>query len=463
MNRRVSVGIAGLLSCSPYGFGGGSQPQPNIVFVVVDDLGWSDVQALAEAGGLYETPNIRRMAEQGMVFTDAYSAAPVCSPVRASLITGKSPAALRLTSHIPGNPGENRLRVPEGATVFPAATGDRLPLEEITFAEVLKEEGYRTGYFGKWHLAGEGAVLKPEALGSVAPEYHPDRQGFDINIGGCGYGTPPSYFSPYRNATIPDGAEGEYLTDRLTEEAIRFMETNREGPFLVYLNYYSVHRPHQPRPDLLNVERYGEKAAYASMVACVDENLGRVMEFLSQARLEENTLLLFTSDNGGLEGNAPLRGLKGSLWEGGIRVPLIARRPNMIPPGSICREPVISYDFFPTILNVSGSSRPLPEGVEGECLVPLLMNRGVFHRHRPLYWHFPHFHNDGMTSAIREKNWKLIYSYETRDARLFDLADDPGEQQDLSARFPEKTADLKSLLFSRLEQVNAAMPEGSFR
>ncbi|MFA5689239.1 MAG: sulfatase [Kiritimatiellales bacterium] len=433
-----------------------AQEKPNILFILVDDLGWNDVQFLPDSTSPYSTPNIRQLARQGMVFTDAYAASPVCSPTRASLLTGKSPAALRLTSHIPRTLDGNWARIPDNATMMPAEFRDRLPLPEITFAELLKKDGYRTGFFGKWHLAGQNALAYPEAQGVMLPDYHPDRQGFDINIGGASVGAPPTYISPYGLGMIRSGPEGEYLTDRLTNEVMDYIKTSGENPFLAYLCYYSVHRPHHPRPDLVD-SSYGALANYAAMIAAVDENIGRLMKFLDESGLTENTLLIVTSDNGGLEGNLPLRGVKGSLWEGGIRVPTLVRWPGVIRPGSVCNEPVISYDFLPTLLAITGSDQPVPNDVEGVSLLPLFTGSD-FKRSEPLYWHFPHYHNDGMSTAIRDGKWKLIYSYVTEEMFLFDLEDDFREQRNLAAQFPEKAEQLKTKLFRWLKEVDALMP-----
>ncbi|MFA5689705.1 MAG: sulfatase [Kiritimatiellales bacterium] len=436
------------------------KPKPNILFIVVDDLGWRDADVMNEIDCPYRTPNLKKLAAQGMVFTDAYSAAPVCSPTRASLLTGKSPAALRLTMHIPGNVEYAAGLVPETAAVLPPESSFVLPLEEITFAELLKADGYSTAFFGKWHLAGSNIMRHPELRGVIAPEFHPEHQGFDINIGGCAYGLPPSYVAPYKNATLPDGPDGEYLTDRLTDEVIRFISRKQQNPFIVYLNYYAVHLPFQPKPELID-SSYGDKADYAAMIAGVDQNIGRLMAALDELSLTENTIVIFTSDNGGLEGNSPLRGNKGDLWEGGIRVPQIIRWPGVIRADSICREPVISYDFLPTLLGITASKQKIPAGVEGENLLPILREQTGFVRRNPLAWHFPHFrHADGPMGAIlRDRNYKLIYSYETGATQLYNLADDLSERNDLSGELPEKTEQLKTKLFHWLQRVNAAMPE----
>jgi arylsulfatase A len=334
--------------------------KPNILFVVVDDLGWNDVDHLPDQPSRYKTPQIRALAESGMIFDQAYAACPVCSPTRASLLTGKSPAALKLTAHIPGNPASNAKRIPKNSTMLPPAYNFQLNMGEQTFAELLKADGYTTAFIGKWHLSGAGSVTKRAAKGIVDPKFQPEAQGFDLNIGGCAYGQPPSYFDPYRNATIADRKPGEYLTDRLTDEAISFMIETRAAPFLAYLNYYNVHTPLKAKKaDIALMAKAGFKgkfATYAAMTKSVDDNIGRLITALDDAGLRQNTLVIFTSDNGGLQGNAPLRGLKGEMWEGGVRVPQIVSWPGKIKAGTRCHEPVISYDFLPTLVAISESN-----------------------------------------------------------------------------------------------------------
>lgn len=433
--------------------------KPNILFIVVDDLGWNDVQYLPDVKSPYLTPNIERLAGRGMVFSEAYASCPVCSPTRASLLTGKSPAALKLTAHIPVNIKYDP--TPQGTSVLPAETADHLKLEEVTFAELLKKDGYTTGFFGKWHLAGEGTANHPDKKGVICPEFDPQHQGFDINIGGCAYGMPPSYFSPYKNATISDGPKGEYLTDRLTDEAISFIKNHNKGPFLAYLCYYAVHIPLQAKPELIQqFKTYGDRAVYAAMIASVDENIGRLMSALDSEGISENTIIILTSDNGGLQGNAPLRGRKGDLWEGGIRVPLLISWPKQVAKRTVCNVPVISYDFLPTLLDMTGSAQSVPAGVEGRSIYPLLENRSDFVRGTPLFWHYPHYHHDGgpMGAVVRDGFWKMIYSYKTGKVMLFNWEKDPFETEDLAGDFPEKAGELKNRLFKWLKQVDANMP-----
>jgi arylsulfatase A-like enzyme len=440
-----------------------NERKSNIVIVLVDDLGWTDVEGLPNVKCPYPTPNIGHLAKSSMVFDNAYAACPVCSPTRASLITGKTPAALKITAHIPGKPGMVNKRSPENATLTNAEMLNQLPLEEVTFAELLKKDGYATAFFGKWHLAGIWTQPRSKQ-GAVKPEFHPDKQGFDINIGGCGYGMPPSYFSPYKNATIKDGPNKEYLPDRLTNEAIDFIKSKKDDPFLVYLNYYTVHTPFQAKPQMkakMKAFRDPKQKTYAAMVASLDENIGRLMTALDELKLAENTLVIFTSDNGGLFPNTPLRGFKGEAWEGGIRVPFMVRWPGKIEAGTVNSAPIITYDLFPTIMAAAGSAQALPGGVEGENLMPLFTGKTTFKRRQPLFWHYPHFHHDDgpMAGMVRDGEWKLIYRYDTREMHLFNLEKDLSEKNNLASANPEKARELKTKLFTWLKAVDANMPQ----
>lgn len=441
--------------------------RPNLVFILADDLGWRDLGCYGST--FYETPNLDRLAAKGMRFTDAYAACSVCSPTRASILTGKYPARLHLTDWLPGRPDrpDQRLNRP---VILP-----HLPLEEVTIAEALKDAGYRTAFIGKWHLGGPG--------------FYPDQQGFELNIGGCELGHPPSYFSPYRIPTLPDGPQGEYLTDRLTGEALKFIEANRDRPFLLYLAHYAVHNPQQAKADLIG--KYRAKAAklppasgpefrpegrgrtrqiqnqpvYAAMVQSLDESVGRVLDKLAELGLEENTIVVFTSDNGGLstaEGsptaNAPLRAGKGWSYEGGVREPLLIRWPGVTPPGSVCHAPIMSTDYYPTLLEMARLPLRPRQHRDGVSLVPLL--QGGTLPERPLFWHYPHYSNQGggPSGAIRLGDFKLIEWFEDMRVELFNLQDDLGEQHDLAARMPEKVAALRQQLHDWRRSVDAQMP-----
>lgn len=444
------------------------KPVPNIVIINVDDLGWADINYMPEQKKRYPTPNIEALAKESMVFTNGYAACPVCSPTRASLVTGKTTASLKLTAHIAGNPAHVARKTPKNAKLLPAVSLEALPLEEVTFAEILKTEGYKTGFIGKWHLAGQGSQMKLQLKGAVAPEFHPEHQGFDVNIGGCAYGSPKgSYFDPYHNATINDRKKGEYLTDRLADEALNFITENKEQKFILYLNPYTVHTPIQaPKARSQKVRELGYKgknATYAAMVYSLDLMVGRITDHLRTIGLEKNTVLILTSDNGGLFGNGPLRDKKGTLYEGGIRVPYIIRWPKHIQAGSVSHEPIISYDLFPTLLSLAGCSEKNPTDIEGQDISPILFKSKAFKRQSPLLWHYPHYHHGGdnsldMGTAIRDGDWKFIHIYKTGKNYLFNLKNDPSEKQNLAQRNPEKCQELHKKLKAHLKQVDAQMP-----
>ncbi len=421
---------------------------PNVIVMLVDDLGWTDLGC--QGSTFYETPNLDRLAREGMRFTQAYSACTVCSPTRASLLTGKYPARLHLTDWIAGhNQPKAKLKVPEWQK--------HLPLAERTLAEVFKDAGYATACIGKWHLGGS--------------EFYPERQGFDVNLGGTDRGQPPSYFSPYGIPTLPDGPTGEFLTDRLTDEALKFIERNRAAPFFIYLPHYAVHTPLMGKAEV--VAKYQRKAdpqnpqhnpTYAALIESVDDSVGRIRQKLVDLNLADQTVFVFTSDNGGLvlreiTSNRPLRAGKGSSYEGGVRVPLLLQWPGVTQPGSICNVPVITPDFYPTLLEITGV-KPTPGPVlDGESIVPLLKQSGGLRR-EAIYWHYPHYHPGGATpySAIRAGDWKLIEFFEDNRVELFNLQDDPGEQTELAARKPEEAQALRQKLRAWRQQVGAQMP-----
>jgi arylsulfatase A-like enzyme len=431
---------------------------PNVVLMLVDDMGWTDIGC----GGskYYETPNIDQLAKDGMRFTDAYSACTVCSPTRAAILTGKSPARLQITDWIAGHERPfARLTIPEWTKY--------LPLEEETLAEKLKAKGYATASIGKWHLGG--------------PNFYPEKQGFDVNIGGTDRGSPPSYFSPYGIATLSDGPKGEFLTDRLTSEAINFMEQNKEKPFFIYLPHYAVHTPIQAKPEV--VAKYQKKApsrghsdpVYAALVESVDDSVGRLRAALEKLALRENTLFIFTSDNGGLShlvnakgwsrgptDNSPARLGKGSAYDGGVRVPFIAVWPEVIPQGEKCDVPVISYDVLPTVLAAVSGTEVKSQGIDGESLMPLLTQKDLIKR-GAIYWHYPHYHPGSATpySATREGDWKLIEFYEDSRVELYNLRRDPGETQNMAEVDGDVTERLLKQLHQWREDVGAQEPEGN--
>lgn len=420
--------------------------KPNFVFFLIDDLGWRDLTCYGSK--FYETPNIDRLARQGMKFSNAYAACPVCSPTRASILAGKYPARLHLTDWIPGHKRPRaKLRVPE--------FNQQLPLEEVTIAEALKPVGYVSASFGKWHLGGK--------------TFYPEDQGFDLNFGGDHRGQPPSYFYPYRIPNIPTGRKGEYLTDRLTEEAEHFMEKNKDKPFFLYLSHYAVHTPLQAKSEM--IARYRAKVTpgdaqnnptYAAMIQSVDESVGRVMRKLDDLGIADRTIVIFMSDNGGLAwvtSNAPLRAGKGTMYEGGIREPMIVRWPAVVKPGSTCDVPVTSVDFYPTILAIAGVKDVPVKDIDGVSLVPLLRQSGRLRR-GAIYWHYPHYHPCGATpcGAIRRGDYKLIEFYEDGRLELFNLKQDIGERNNLAAAMPQKAAELHKKLANWRRAVKAQMP-----
>ena len=440
----------------------GDKARLNVIFILIDDMGWMDTGCYGSK--FYETPNIDKLASQGMLFTNAYAACPVCSPTRASILSGKYPARLNLTDWLPGQKDD-----PDHKLCHPTII-DHLPLEEITIPKVLKTGGYVSAAIGKWHLGG--------------PEYYPDKNGFDLNRGGSEQGHPPTYFSPYHLKTLENGPIGEYLTDRLTSEAEQFIEKNRETPFFLYLSHYAVHNPQEAKKELIekykkkpkpkgastpereNARRVQDRPIYAAMVHSADESVGRIVAKLEELKLSDRTIVIFTSDNGGLstaEGsptsNEPLRAGKGFLFEGGIREPLIVKWPGVVKEGSICDETVCSVDFYPTILDMAGLKPQPQQTLDGVSIVPLLKQSGVLTRDA-LFWHYPHYSNQGGKpgGAIRKGDFKLIEFYEDSHVELYNLKEDISEMKNLAGKMPEKTTELKKLLADWRVSVGAQMP-----
>ncbi|MHC4169235.1 MAG: sulfatase [Planctomycetota bacterium] len=445
-----------------------SSARPNFVFILVDDLGWADVGCYG--GDLHETPNIDRLARQGMRFTDAYAAAPVCSPTRASIMTGKYPARLHMTVWY-----ESSANPPRGRKLIPPITQGNLPHDEVTIAEVLKKAGYFTAHVGKWHL-GDAA-------------HYPQTQGFDVNIGGTFWGAPYTFFYPYSGSGakwggefryVPHlefGSEGEYLTDRLTDEALRVMEAAKDKPFFLNLCYHTVHTPIEGKREL--IEHYRKKlkpgmhhrnCEYAAMVHSLDENVGRVLGRIDDLGVSDRTIVVFFSDNGGYinkyEGvavtdNHPLRSGKGSLYEGGTRAPLIVRWPGVTEAGSVCRQPVSSIDFYPTILSMAGLEGDSSHnaGVDGVSLGPLLGDSSARLKQRALYWHYPHYYpTTSPVSSIRVGDWKFLEYLEDGRVELYDLGRDIAEKNNLARKIPEKAKELRERLHTWRKDVDAQMP-----
>jgi len=451
--------------------------QPNFVFILIDDLGWADLGCTGSS--FYETPHIDRLAGEGVRFTDAYAACPVCSPTRASIMTGKYPATVGLTNYLRGR---------ERGRVISAEYIDHLPLAETSLASALREGGYQTWHVGKWHLGAE--------------DYWPEKHGFDVNVGGCSWGlSRQGYFSPWGNPCLADGTDGEYLPDRLTTEAIRLIRERKDKPFFLNLWYYLVHIPIQPKDALRR--KYEQKAAelgldkkdpfeygeyfpcehkrhkqiirrlfqsdpgYAAMVESLDENVGRLMAALEAEGLAEDTVVVFTSDNGGLataEGsptsNAPLSEGKGWMFEGGVREPMLVRYPGVVTPGSVSSVSVTSPDFYPTLLELAGLGARPEQHVDGVSFASVLRGAERLDR-EAIYWHYPHYGNQGGTPgcSVRAGDFKLIEFFEDRHVELYNLADDLSETRDLARERADVVKELQSMLHAWLKQVDAKIPQ----
>jgi arylsulfatase A len=426
-----------------------SQARPNVILILADDLGWTDLSCYGS--DFYETPNLDQLARDGMKFTQAYSACTVCSPTRAAILTGKYPGRLHITDWIPGLPPENpKLLVPDWTKY--------LPHRETTIARALQSAGYVTASIGKWHLGGE--------------EFYPEKHGFDTNIAGNSAAAPPSYFAPYKIATLPEGPNGEYLTDRLGEEAARFIERQKEKRFFLYVPLFAVHTPIQGKEALIQKyrakRRPGQKqtnAMYAAMIESMDDAVGRIRRKLAELGLAERTVVVFASDNGGrvpTTSNHPLRVGKGSCYEGGTRVPLIVHWPAVTKAGSVCETPVISMDLYPTILEMTGLKETDRKSLDGASLASLLRQDGELKRHA-LFWHYPHYQHyqlGGTTpyGAIRQGDFKLIEFFDDMRVELYNLREDIGEQRNLAAHMTGKADELRAQLHSWRKEVGAQMP-----
>ena len=443
--------------------------QTNFLFFLVDDMGWADIGA--NGSKFHETPNIDRLAKSGMRFTQGYAAGSVCSPTRASIMTGRHPVRVDITDWIPGqsNRKTNPLLHPDDLS--------HLPLAEVTIAEALKEHGYQTFFAGKWHLGNKGQW--------------PTDQGFDINIGGHHRGSPPGgYYSPWSNPALKAKQPGEYLTERLTDESVKFLEErDKTSPFLLYLSYYNIHTPIQaykkhidhykakaakafqdvtptePEHDGINRTRQ-DNPALASMVAAVDDSVGVLLDKLTELKLDKNTVVIFFSDNGGLSTlgrlgpgcNLPLRAGKGWLYEGGVREPTIIRAPDVTQPNSVSHKPMVSMDFFPTMLDLAGLPLQPKLHVDGQSLLPHL--KGDDSGQRTFYWHYPHYHGSTWKpgASIRDGDWKLIEFYHYKNFELYNLADDPGERQNLAKAKPTRAKLMRAKLLAWQKQMQAKMP-----
>ena len=438
-----------LTSCSTI------KQKPNIVFFFVDDLGWTDLGCYGS--DLYETPNIDKLASEGVKFTNAYSACTVCSPSRAAVMTGKYPARLHLTDWIQGHKRTKaKLKVPDWRMY--------LDTTEITIAKALKNAGYTTANFGKWHLGDD-------------PTYWPENHGFDVNIGGYRWGAPGSYFYPYHGnkrdgmhpPNLEKGNSGEYLTDRLTDEAIRFIEEQKDNSFFIYFPHYAVHTPIQAHDSItkyfqekITATHRHKNAAYAAMIYSMDQSLGRLRSTLVRLGIDDKTAIFFTSDNGGLElrnitENGAIRAGKGSAYEGGVRVPFIAMIPGVTQAGQESNVPIIGMDLYPTILDLAGL-----EVIEheGRNLLPYLRSTNTPINRSNLYWHYPHYHPGGATpySAMRKDDFKLIEFFEDGRLELYNLAIDFGEENNLADTKPELLKKMHKELQDWREGVGAQYP-----
>ena len=447
--------------------------RPNIVFILADDLGWRDLSN--EGSTYYESPHIDRIAAAGMKFTRGYATCQVCSPSRASILTGKYPPNHGITTWIGDAAGKAWSGRGRHDSHLPAEYDRNLRASELTLAEVLRENGYRTFFAGKWHLGSKGSW--------------PTDHGFDINKGGWDRGSPiGGFFSPWQNPNLEPGPAGESLPIRLGRETASFIEANRDSPFLAYLSFYSVHGPIQTTPKLwqkyrdkaeagglakerfifdrrLNVRQVQDCPIYGGMVEAMDDAVGIVLRKLEVLGLADNTIVCFTSDNGGVSSgdaystsNTPLRGGKGRQWEGGIREPFYINVPGVTKAGSTSAVPVNGIDWYPTLLELAGIPVPKKQEVDGVSIVPLLKGGAI--ADRPLYWHYPHYGNQGgePSSIITQDDWKLIYYHEDGRDELYHLAKDPAEQNDLARREPRKAKALRTKLDAWLKSVDAKLP-----
>ena len=451
--------------------------RPNIVFILADDLGWADLGI--EGSPLYESPHIDRIAREGMRFSQGYAACQVCSPSRASILTGKYPPRHGVTDWIGAKTGTAWRDNGRHSKLLPPDYEHGLRPGEITLAAALRRAGYRTFFAGKWHLGDEGA--------------HPEDFGFEVNKGGWRVGSPAGgYFAPYKNPRLEDGPDGESLPIRLGRETAQFIEAHRDQPFLAYLSFYSVHGPIQT--SLERWAKYRDKALqqgvesgrrfimdrnlpvrqvqdcpiYGGMIEAMDEAVGLVLDTLERLGLDDHTIVCFTSDNGGVSSgdafatsNLPLRGGKGRQWEGGIREPFYVKAPGVVRAGSTCQVPVSGIDYYPTLLELAGVPVPEEQQVDGMSFVRLLEGRSdAAIAGRDLFWHYPHYGNQGGDPAaiIRRGAWKLIHYFEDGRDELYNLADDPGERDDLVRVQDQKTAVLRQRLDQWLVEVEAKLP-----
>lgn len=464
----LSLFFAALFSCSKPN----SIEKPNVLFILADDLGYHDLGITGST--YYETPNIDRIALEGMEFTQGYACCQVCSPSRASIMSGKNPARHGITDWIGAKTGEEWRKAGRFNILLPPEYVHQLPSEYVTLPEAMKDAGYLTFFAGKWHLGSKGSW--------------PEDHGFDINKGGYDSGSPRGgYFSPWSNPSLENLAPGENLSKRLADETIRFMTENRDSTFFACLSFYAVHGPIQTTREkwakyrqkaddmgiaetgfemghFLPIRQVQDNPVYAGLVESMDDAVGAVLDALKELDLEKNTIVIFTSDNGGVAAgdnfstsNRPLRAGKGYQFEGGIREPYFIKVPWM-EGGQKCAVPVTGTDFYPTLLELAGLAPLNEEHQDGVSLAPLLSEGSI--EARSLFWHYPHYGNQGgePSSVIRSGNWKLIHYYEDGRNELYDLEEDISEENNIAALYPERVAELGTALFSYLEEVGARYP-----
>ena len=445
--------------------------KPNFLFFLVDDMGWMD--STVYGSKYYETPNIERLAKRGMMFTNAYAANPLCTPTRASILTGKQPSRFGIigaSGHIPPQPEKPLMAKTAAPWMKMVCPRSRhfMPFEEYTVAEAFKENDYKTGFIGKWHLGHD--------------PYNPESQGFDVNIAGGPYPGPPSYFSPYKIHTIEDGPEGEFLTERLTDDALKYLEENKDDPFMLCMWHYAVHAPFQAKENL--IEKYRKKVdprgqqdcpTMAAMLQSMDESLGKILDKLDALKLTEDTIIIFMSDNGGVlyeqvdgttaTNNFPLRQGKATLYEGGTREPCIIVWPGVVKPDSRCAEVIQSIDFFPTMLEMADIKFKKGVKIDGKSIVPLLKGKKEIDR-EAIFCHFP-FYIIATKSLpgtyVRKGDWKLIRIYgeganRSNAFELYNLKNDISETKNLADKFPEKVKQLDALITQHLKEIKALLP-----
>lgn len=453
--RHLLLTVAFVLTVSPQLLA--ESNRPNFVFFLVDDLGWGDLGCYGSK--FHETPHLDRLASEGMRFTNGYSACTVCSPSRAAIITGRYPGRLHLTDWIAGHRRNNpKLLIPKWKM--------KMDYELVTLPEALDEAGYRTQFIGKWHLM---------PIGSEDFDQHfPENHGFDSNIAGREWGQPKGpgkYFSPFGMPNLDDGEKGDFLTDKLTDAAVSFIEASKDDPFLLYFSYYTVHGPIMTKPELL--QKYRDKAAdfdnaqdenlnpaYAGMIESLDDSVGRVLAALERIGEAENTVVIFTADNGGVseKSSGGLRGAKALAYEGGTREPVLVKWPGRTEPGSVCHVPVIGTDFYPTMLEMAELPARPDAHPDGISLVPWLTGEANAPLRESLFWHYPHYHRTSPYGAVRKGNWKLIEFFEDNRLELYDLGNDPSESENLSASNTGKRDELYATLKSWRAEVGAQMP-----